>query len=160
VSNKTATTCTPDLARKTQDGGSHNTFSVDVFVGAASNTGQTAEATDDVHNCNDEKPKITLTPPGGSECEVGDDCEFVVTITSGTHVLSGGTYSAAPASTVSLVINGQTVETTPIPTGSSTLWSYSFSYVPTAEGTATVQATVVDSVLYSATDSAVIDITD
>lgn len=161
VSNKTATACTPDLAKKTEEGGSHNTFSVDAFVGAASTTGtENPESTDDVHNCNDAKPAITITPPAGSTCEDENDCIFTVTVSQGTHVLSGGAYTASPASTVSLIINGQTIETTPIPTSSPGSWFYSFAYKPSAAGQATVQAMVVDSVLYSSSDSVEVTFTN
>ncbi len=157
VSNKTATSCTPDLAKSTQEGSGHNAFSADVFVGVPGATGTDApEATDDVHNCNDEKPKITLTPPAGSTCHDQTDCVFTVTITQGTHPLSGGPYTATPASTVSLLIDGQTAESVPIPAGSANFWSYSFTYNPPSAGSSTVQAVVVDSVLYSSNDSAVI----
>lgn len=160
VSNKAATSCTPDLARNTQSGGSHDTYSIDVFVGAASAAGASPDATDDIHSCNDAKPEITLTPPSGSTCEDENDCIFTVTITQGTHPLSGGAYTATPASTVSLVIDGQTIETVPIPGGSANFWSYSFAYDPPSTGSSTVQATVVDSVLYSSSDQAVVEFTN
>lgn len=157
VSNKTATTCTPDLAKKTEEGGSHNTFSVDAFVGAASGgVAQDSTATDDVHNCNDTKPQITLTPQNGLDCTVGDDCEFNVLVTAGTHLLSGGAYTTSPASTIIVTVNGQTVETVPIPTSQSGAWNYLFSYDATSAGSYTIQITVVDSVLYSSSDSAVV----
>lgn len=154
VSNKTATSCTPDLAKKTDGGDSHNAFSVDPFAPGANNDGSSTDssAADDVHNCNDTKPSITLTAP--ASCHDASDCTFTVTVTQGTHPLSGGSYTAAPASSVTLTINGQEVETVPIPTNASDLWTHSFSYAPTAPGNATVQAQVVDSVLYSSSDSA------
>jgi membrane peptidoglycan carboxypeptidase len=156
VSNKVATSCTPELAKKTEDGAGDNNFSVDVFVGLPGNSNSNnAQAADDIHNCNDAKPTLTLTAP--ASCEDASDCIFTVTVAAGTHSLSGGSYTAAPAGTVSLIINGQAIEAVPIPTDSGGLWTHHFTYTPTAIGEATVQAQVVDSVLYSDTKSAVVD---
>jgi membrane peptidoglycan carboxypeptidase len=153
VSNKLATTCTPDLAKKNDSNSSDNAFSVDPFVGAG-NTGTTSDpqGADDIHNCNDDKPSITLTAP--ASCNSAATCIFTVTVSKGTHNLSGGAYTASPASSVTLFINGQGVEAIPIPADSPSVWTHSFSYAPTSSGSASVQTQVVDSVLYSASESA------
>lgn len=150
VSNKTATTCTPDLAKKTDGGGSDNAFSVDAFVGGANSTTTTdPQSTDDIHNCNDEKPEISLTTP--ASCS--GDCVFTVTVSKGTWPLSGGSYTTPPAGSVTLFINSQGIESVAIPIDSGSLWTHSFHYAPSAAGSVTVQAQVVDSVLYSNSQS-------
>lgn len=145
VSNKKATECTPELARKSQEGGDANRFSVDVFVGggAAAST----EATDDVHNCNDVKPTVSIF----DNCKVARNCEFTVTVTKGTHPLTGGSYTNEPAGTLALIINGQTVETVQIADPST--WTYTFDNISVSSGSVRAEARVVDSVLYSGTDS-------
>jgi penicillin-binding protein 1A len=143
VSNKVATSCTPDLAKKTDTGANENSFSADGFVGLGNNSQTTSSDTDDIHNCNDSKPSVTLTTP--NSCS--GDCSFTITVTQGTHALSGGAYTTAPAGTASLIINGQAVQSVDI--GNPDVWSHTFSYTPTAAGTADVQVQVVDSVLYS-----------
>ncbi len=149
VSGKTATDCTPTLARKTGDGSSHNIFSVDVFVGAASSSTQTTDAVDDVHNCNDTKATVTLSVP--HTCKDSSDCIFTVAATKGTHALAGGSYTAAPAGTATLLVNGQVVETVSIPDSSGDLWNYNFTYDPTTLGDADITVQLVDSVLYDVT---------
>lgn len=156
VSNKTATDCTPALARKSTGGGTHNTFSADVFVGAVANTQQSAESIDDIHSCNDSKPEMTLSVP--TSCEDDSDCVFTVAVTKGTHPLSGGAYTASPAGTATLLINGQEVETVAIDAGG--LWNHNFTYDPTTLGDATVQVQIVDSVLYGVVASETVEFTD
>lgn len=151
VSNKTATDCTPELARNKQDGASHNNFLVDVFSGATNSTAQTSESVDDIHNCNDTKPELTLSVP--TSCEDENDCIFTVAVTKGTHALSGGSYITAPAGTASLIVNGQVVDTVQIPDGIGDVWNYNFTYSPPSNGNAEVRVQIVDSVLYSATAS-------
>lgn len=158
ISNKIATNCTPDLAKKTEQGGSDNTFSVDVFVGTGQSTQPAENATDDIHNCNDIKPSITLTVP--SSCKDESDCIFTVTATKGTHGLAGGNYVNPPVSSVTLFVNGQSVESVPIPADAGNLWSYSFTYSPTALGPAAIRAEVIDSVLYSASESGTVEFSD
>ncbi|HEV7454468.1 MAG TPA: hypothetical protein VGO07_04370, partial [Candidatus Saccharimonadales bacterium] len=155
VSNKTATTCTPDLARKTDGGGgSDNIFSVDVFDprgGGGTNTNAETTANDDIHNCNDVKPTITLNGP--TVCRVGNDCTFTVAVAQGTHLLSGGGYTTAPAGVITLFINDQAYDTRPVPTDSADVYNATFTYKPTAAGDLAAKAQIVDSVLYSNTDT-------
>lgn len=156
VSRKTATECTPPLARSSQKGGSANIFSVDVFSGGTATTTEAPDATDDVHSCNDDEPIVTLN---GSACLSETDCEFTVTATQGTHALSGGDYTASPAGTLTITINGTRIETTPIPEDSGNPWSYTFTYEPPDDTDSLhVVADVVDSVLYSGTDSTTVDL--
>lgn len=155
VSNKQATSCTPELAKKTEGGANQNSFSADSFVGTASSPPPTE--TDTIHNCNDTKPNVTLTTP--DECEVGEVCTFTVTVSQGTHPLAGGTYTTAPAGTLSLSVGGQLVETVQV--ASTDVWSHQFKYTPTAATPASaVQARVVDSVLYDASDQKTVAIVE
>ncbi len=160
VSGKLATTCTPDLAKKTEGGGNVSSLSADVFVpgGRPNSTSASTTSSDDVHNCNDAKPVISInTPPS---CQANKECDITVTITQGTHPLSGGSYTTTPAGTLTLLINGQTALTNAIPAEQSSFYSYSFPYTPTDAGSVTAQVQAVDSVLYSSTsDSSSITIT-
>ncbi len=146
VSAKQATSCTPELAKKTEGGGNTSNFSADNFVGAAGSPAPSE--TDNIHNCNDSKPSITLTAP--DDCDVGSNCTVTVTVSQGTHPLSGGAYTAAPAGTLSLIVNGQSVESIEI--GSPDVWSHQFKFKPDSAGPGTVQVRVIDSVLYDGTD--------
>ncbi len=147
VSNKVATACTPDLAKEEKSGGNAVAFSADIFHGSgASNTSDT----DDVHNCNDVKPSLTLTAP--ATCSNSSNCVFIVTVTQGTHALSSDRF----AGTVNLRVNGQQIDSRNVSTSPSTL---TFSYQPTAAGTATIEAQVIDSVLYSTSESVTVTFT-
>lgn len=156
VSNKTATECTPPLARSnpSSGGSNHNLFSVDVFVGVPGSGNQpSADSVDDIHNCNDTKPDLKLT---ATECDDVGDCTITITVFQGAHPLSGGSYTTSPASTVTVTINGQVVDTSAIPASNADVWSYSlidgqdFTLTP---GTKEIEisARVVDSVLYDYT---------
>jgi membrane peptidoglycan carboxypeptidase len=152
VSNKLATSCTPALAKQTEGGSAAaNVFSVDIYYGtngATTSSGQT----DDVHSCSDSPPSITLTAgtvgsDGNRACN--NSCTISAAISPGTHPFDDGQYPQFPGQ-VTFTVNGQTVKTITTSSGGP----YSFSYTPSADGTVTVSATVTDSVLYSATDSA------
>ncbi|HUS26464.1 MAG TPA: transglycosylase domain-containing protein [Nevskiaceae bacterium] len=149
VSNKVATSCTPELAKKSEGNSNASIFSADIYVGARSGAGSSS-GNDDVHNCSDTKPSITVTPQS-TTCSTTVTCQFTVTVTQGTHALAGGSYKTAPAGSVALLVNGQSVQSVNIPEGSST-WTYTFTYTPAAAGSASVGAQVVDSVLYSGSD--------
>lgn len=142
VSEKLATACTPDLAKETRTGGSDSTFSADIFVGTGS--GANLNDQDDVHNCNDAKPSITLTAP--STCSDETDCVFIVTVSQGTHALSSDRFPGI----VTLTVNGQPLTAQNVSVSPSTI---TFTYPPTADGTATIEATVTDSVLYTSSQS-------
>lgn len=148
VSNKLATSCTPDLAKQTEGGANVNSFSADIFFGTTASSSGTNEQ-DDVHNCNDVKPDITITQ---GACTDPNKCNFTVAVTQGTHDLSGGSYTSTPAGTVIILVNGQQVATMPMPTDSGGSFNYTFAAVPVSDGQQ-VQAQVVDSVLYSASDT-------
>lgn len=144
VSGKLATSCTPGDAKQTTTGGNANLFSADIFVNGSS---ANITASDDVHNCNDVKPSVTITAP--SDCNVGSPCSFTVTATQGTHPLGGSQWGGA----LELYVNGQKVSSQAV---SSSPSSVTITYTPTEAGSATVTAKVIDSVLYSATSDATV----
>ena len=154
VSGLLATSCTPADAKETiYNGASANSMSVDQFWPpgqASSKTNTTAiTAYDNVHNCNDQPPQITLTAP--QQCSNTDNngqgCAITVTATQGTHPLSGGKFGG----TIDITINGTLAKTFSISGSPATVTYY---YQPTANGTTNVTATVTDSVLYQASQSA------
>jgi penicillin-binding protein 1A len=141
VSGKVATSCTPDLAKETQNGGNVTAFSVDIFVDGG--TASSATGTDDVHNCSDVKPQVTLTAP--DTCDASG-CTFNAAITQGTHDISSDQYPG----TVDLYVNGNKVQTQTVSTSPSNVI---FNYTPSTSGPATVEVRVTDSVLYQGSDS-------
>jgi penicillin-binding protein 1A len=147
VSNKLATSCTPDLAKKTEGGANVSSFSSDIFFGTTASTATTT-AQDDVHNCNDSKPSVTVTQ---NSCDNQNKCTFIVAVTQGTHALAGGSYTSAPAGTLILQVNGQQVQSTGLPSDSGQ-FNYTFNDVPVSDGQ-NVTAQAIDSVLYSGTDT-------
>jgi len=145
VSNKTATSCTPEGAKQTVGGGNDNAFSVDLFFGSRAGTSSgSSSATDDVHNCNDTKPDVRLSAP--DQCDA-DGCTITVLVTAGTHPLSSEKFPG----TVNLLINGQVVQTKNVSDSPSNLL---FEYKPTGTGSFSVEAQVIDSVLYSTNSGA------
>ncbi|HEY5667642.1 MAG TPA: transglycosylase domain-containing protein [Candidatus Saccharimonadales bacterium] len=141
VSNKIATSCTPDLAKQVNGGSNDNAFSADIFMGASAAAAATGN--DDVHNCSDVKPQVTLTVP--DTCNASG-CIITAAVTQGTHPISSDQF----AGTVDLYISGNKVQSQPVTTSPATV---SFTYVPTASGSATVEVRVTDSVLYQGSDS-------
>jgi hypothetical protein len=150
VSGLKATSCTPALARETVGGGNDNTYSVDLFYPKVITTselegGTSASATtaaDNVHNCSDSPPTITLTAP--STCT--NSCVITATVTQGTHPLSSSQYPG----TVTFDLNGKEINKQYVSSSPSTV---SFNYSPSGSGSATLSASVTDSVLYEGTDS-------
>jgi membrane peptidoglycan carboxypeptidase len=156
VSGKLATSCTPDLAKQQAGGNSApNAFSIDIFYPpgqTASSTTTNTAASDDVHHCSD-------GPNGGIGINLtaNDNGNGTYTVTAfvsaGVHPFNDPQYSQFPG-TITFTINGQTIKTSGVNDPQDNI---SFSYTPTASGTLT--ATVTDSVLYSASDSATINFT-
>lgn len=170
VSGYMATSCTPTLARQTVGGANDSSFSIDIFyptfVGNEQNLeGRTGSSktfsssqTDNVHNCNDTPPSVNITASnnagGNTTTNVCDtNCTITLAASAGTHPLSGGNYTIAPAGSIAVKLNGNTINTVNIPSSSSQNFNYSFNYSPTSSGSGTLSATVVDSVLYSSTNS-------
>jgi len=160
VSNKLATSCTPDAAKQTVSGGNANTFSVDQFVGGSgsNNTSQS----DDVHKCDDVKPSVNLTVASnssGSQTNIcdSDGCTITATVSKGTHDLASEKFPG----NLTITVNGANVKTFSI-TDTGSPQTFSFQYTPTTSGAASIVAQVTDSVLYSgsATGSVTLDDSD
>ncbi len=137
VSNKLATSCTPEKAKKQVSGGDALTFSVDVFVtGFASDDTSTS---DDIHKCDDVKPSVTLDSASPSSISV--------TVSQGTHALSSDTNKG----TLNIIIDGQIVQSFSIDSAGAKTLSYTYS----GAGSKAVTAQIVDSVLYEDTSEPV-----
>lgn len=137
VSNKLATDCTPTRARKdVSGGGSANSLSSDRFVGAG---GANTSEQDDIHKCDDTKPAISIISSSPNS--------IVVSVTAGTHPLSSDQFPGS----INVIIDGQTVQSFPVSNAQAgTPMTLSFNY--SGSGSKTITATVVDSVLYDASD--------
>jgi penicillin-binding protein 1A len=152
VSGGVATSCTPALAKETVGGANASTYSVDLFypIGQTAGSRSSTGTPDSVHSCSDSPPSVTVTE--GSACEDSSHCDFTVTVTQGTHPLSGGSYTTAPAGTISLIANGQTLVTAGIPSSAGNVYTVTFTDVAITNGE-TIEAQAVDSVLYSGTNT-------
>lgn len=133
ISNKLATDCTPNLARKEVTEGDPLSFSVDTFIGGGAGTIPTEN--DDVHNCADARPGINL-----SAVKIGGTYTISASITQGTHPLIGN--GDKGGGKISFSIDGQVIQTF------DASGNVSFNYTPDFTGDRTLTATVVDSVLY------------
>ncbi len=142
ISNKLATDCTPELARREANNAEASNFSGDTFVngGGAANLNEK----DDIHNCDDSPPTITLSAP--NNCN--SSCTFTVAVHQGTHALAGNTDKGAGK--INIMIGDETVQTFDISESSS----YSVTYNPTFSDSRRVVAEVIDSVLYSSRSEA------
>lgn len=152
VSGKVATSCTPPLAKEVSANGNAASWNVDIFNGGrtsinngSSGTTGGSSPTDDVHNCNDSPPTVTLTAP--ANCDTS--CTITATVTQGSHPLYDPARNQFPG-TVTFTLNGQVINTQRVNDSPSTV---SFAYTPTASGSGTLTATVTDSVLYQGTNS-------
>lgn len=159
VSNKNATTCTPELAKQTVSGNTNGSaFSADTFYPPGSGGSANAESTasDDVHSCSDAKPSIAsmfvngtdVAAGGSATCTVGAVCTITITVSAGTHAFTNPQYAQFPG-TLNLLVDGQVSQTQAISDSPSTV---SFAYSGT--GSHTIAAQVIDSVLYSANSNA------
>lgn len=158
VSGKVATSCTPPLAKDTQSNANVASWNVDVFSGGRTSMGNsgtsrspTSNPTDDVHNCNDSPPTVTLTAP--ASCD--NSCTITATVTQGTHPLSDPARTQFPG-TVTFKLGDETINTQGVSDSPSTV---SFTYTPSSNGSAPLTVTVTDSVLYQGTDSTTLNFT-
>lgn len=131
VSNKLATDCTPELAKDATTNTTANQFSSDKFHGG----GVATTERDDVHKCEDAKPSITL---------IISDNTIVATATQGTHPLNSDKFKG----TINIKIDGQVVQSFNVVDSPSTV-----SHTATVTGEHSVVAEVIDSVLYSNSDT-------
>lgn len=143
VSNKLATDCTPALAKQTTSANSSaEKFSADIFFGSrASSAGNSQN--DDVHQCSDAKPDITLTTTDNKD----GTFTLTATATAGTHPFNDPNYAQFPG-TINFTVDGQVVKSYSDLTDSPSTRSYSYT---ASSGSHTVTAQVIDSVLYDAT---------
>lgn len=137
VSNKLATDCTPELAKETVGNANANQFSADKFHDGGGSAGTTER--DDVHKCEDARPSVTLTVSGK---------QITATASQGTHPLSGDKFKG----TINIKIDGQNAQSFEVSASPSTV-----SYTATVSGSHTVTAEVIDSVLYSNSDTQTVD---
>lgn len=158
VSGLTATSCTPAAAKETVYNGNVSSWNIDIFKGGKqsvnvtnSSSSSSGATVDNVHNCNDSPPTITLTSPG----TCNGSCTITATVTQGTHALSDPAYPQFPG-TVIFSIDGREINKQYVSTSPSTV---SFTYNPTSSGSGTLTASVTDSVLYSGSDSTPINFT-
>lgn len=154
VSGRVATSCTPELARQTLGNSNVNSWNVDKWAGGSTSvnntnaaSANTATATDNVHNCSDSPPSISIFAP--ATCPSAG-CTITATATQGTFALTDQSRSQFPG-TVNFIVNGQNVKTFNVSDSPSTV---SFTYVPAQAGELTITAQVIDSVLYQASDRA------
>ena len=158
VSGKLATSCTPADAKQTVTNGNANFWNIDVFSGgkanlanAASNAVVAAAPQDDVHNCNDAPPTVTLTAP--AICATS--CTITATVSQGTHPLSDAAYAQFPG-TVTFTLDGQTIHSASVSDSPSTV---SFTYTPSGTSSGNLVVTVTDSVLFKGMDSETLNFT-
>jgi membrane peptidoglycan carboxypeptidase len=148
VSNRLATECTPERAKKEITSGniqpeipsSDPNYTrwlspIQARYGGVAGGAIPVEK-DNVHNCGDTKPTASISGP--SACD--SYCEYTVSYTSGTHSVK----------TLNMKVNGQIVTSYDISPGGG---AQTFSYVPTFGGSGTLVAEVVDSALYDGTDT-------
>lgn len=145
VSNKLATECTPERAKKQTNDAAANSFSADRFVPGGANNANTDEK-DDVHKCDDAKPQIQFVGAPGT---CSGSCTFTVNVTQGTHPLSSDKFKG----TVNLVVDGQVAQTVNV----SSPGTVNITYSGGTTGSKSVIAEIIDSVLYSASESITVD---
>jgi hypothetical protein len=151
VSNKLATNCTPAAAKQTVGGNAApNAFSVDNYYppgsnGSASSSAANTASSDDIHNCSDSPPTISVTATDNNN----GTATLAAFVSAGTHKLNDPQYAQYPG-TVTFNVNGQDVGSK---AANDPQDNVSISYTVPSTGSFTVTATVTDSVLYSATDT-------
>jgi membrane peptidoglycan carboxypeptidase len=154
VSNKIATSCTPAAAKETAGNANAATWNIDIFNGGKQSIGSgssgtssnTSGSTDDVHNCNDSPPTVTLTAP--DNCN--KSCTITATVTQGTHPFNDSKYAQFPGR-LTFTLNGQTIHSTNV---NNSPFTDSFTYTPSSNGSGALNAIVTDSVLYSGSATA------
>jgi len=153
VSKKLATSCTPALAKLFAGNSNASSFSVDQFVnGGTSSTGSyNTNANDDVHQCSDQKPAISLIVARQNEGGGGNDYTVTITVSQGSHALSSKDFKG----TIQLSVNGKAVKTFNLSSASPQTFSYTFT---PKKGSNTISAQATDSVLYQSTDSQTITV--
>jgi membrane peptidoglycan carboxypeptidase len=158
VSGKLATECTPGRARQTITGGGLRAelASSDPYYErwmkpireryGGSAGGFIPTESDDIHTCDSaDKPRISLSNPTKL---ANGDYQVTASVTQGKYPLSTVTFSA----------NGNV-----LPGGSydiTSTGSVTYIYKPSGNGTVTITAEVVDSVLYDSSDSKTLQVNE
>lgn len=144
VSNKLATECTPERAKKQISQTSADSFSGDPFVGTS---GANTSEEDDVHKCSDTKPGVSLSivDKGAGKYD------FTATVSQGTHPISSDKFKGQ----LIFEVDGQAISGGNVEIGSPGSKTYK-NYQANFSGTKTIKVTVVDSVLYDNSDSGTI----
>jgi len=154
VSGMLATSCTPDSAKEYLSNSNANSFSVDKFVKGMAST-SIVSGNDDVHDCNDAMPQITVYPQSttcSSSDNGGQGCAITITVTQGTHPLSSDKFQGL----VTVTADGKQVQQYNVSDSPSSSTIY---YAPTSTGTVQISATVTDSVLYQSSAQTSLNVT-
>jgi len=139
VSGKIATECTPPLALEEVTQSDASTFSSDPFVDAGDNTGDT----DDVHQCEDIKPTVSLTALDNGNGQY----TFQISVGNGTHPISSDKFTGQ----LNVTIDGQAIPNGSIQIGGP--GTYTIDYTSIYDTSKTVQVQITDSVLYTTIDA-------
>lgn len=142
ISNKLATECTPEAAKKVMSDSAIASFSGDKFVGSGA---VTTEEKDDVHKCDDVKPTISVSI--ASKTGSPGVYNLTATYASGTHPLS----SDAHKGSVKIRVAGADIQNGTFEVAAN--GSVTAEYTALTGGAKDVSAEIFDSVLYSATDT-------
>jgi len=134
ISNKLATDCTPEAAKKTVTDALANNFSIDRFESPGANGN--VEEQDDIHKCDDIKPSLDALVLNSSGI-------ITTTAHQGTHPLNSDLYKAA----VNFIANGQVLQSFAVNNDGQTM---TFDTSDQPAGTV-ISAQIIDSVLYDTT---------
>ena len=140
VSNKLATDCTPERAKRVVSGGDPSLFSGDTFVDGGTGGADTTQK-DDIHGCNDRMPGISVTAS-----QQGGNYRISASVTQGTHPISSSNFQGV----VNFIVGGETIRSVEINGPGSVP---SFNYSGNFSGSRTITAEVIDSVLYDSRDN-------
>lgn len=138
VSNKLATECTPERARREVRGGDPLLFSGDTFV---NNGGADTSQEDDIHSCDDRMPSISL-----DVSERNGQYRVRANIGAGTHPISSEDFQGR----VEFRLDGEVIEEFEVNSPGTTPF---FNISGDFRGSKRLTAVVIDSVLYDNTDS-------
>lgn len=138
VSNKLATECTPERARREVRGGDPSQFSGDTFV---NNGGADTSQYDDVHSCDDRMPSIRL-----DVSERNGQYRVRANIVAGTHPISSSDFQGM----VEFRLDGNVIEEFEVNNPGNTPF---FNISGDFSGSRRLTAVVIDSVLYDNSDN-------
>lgn len=139
VSNKIATDCTPDLAKDTTTNANASSWNIDIFAGGTLSGGTATNSTakDDVHKCEDVKPSVDISANG--------DGSITATVHQGTNALNSDKFKG----TVNFISNGQVLQSFGVTNDGDSVTLPASAI----NGSQTISAQVIDSVLYSGTSA-------